>query len=195
MGVAGAQQEVIKLLGPANPLCGWENLRNTYKHLLRLSGIKNVGDFFPFVDPKVVKQVDDQQKQAAAAANQNPPPPDLVGAAKVKAQADTMINDAKIKAQTNADIQKMQAEMAQHFTQMKKEQEQTLATLMQKHTLEMTSLKAEMTTKLAIAAWADDQKRDEANQKFAVDSKKVELDNQTKLQVAKENASNQVGAE
>jgi hypothetical protein len=195
MGMAAVQQQIIQLLGPANPLCSWENLRNTYKHLLRLSGLKNVGDFFPFVDPKIVQQVDQQQKQAAAAANQNPPPPDLVGAAKVKAQSDMQINDAKIKAQTQADIQKMQAEMTQHFTQMQKEQQQTLATLSQKHDMEMASLRAEMTTKLTIAAWSDDQKRDAANQQYAVDAKKVALDNETKLQVARENASNQVGAE
>jgi hypothetical protein len=193
--VAMAQQEIIKLLGPANPLCPWESLRNTYKQILRLSGIKNVTDYFPFVDPGVVKQLDDQQKQAAAQQNQTPPPPDLVGAAKVKAQADTQINQAKIEAQTNADLQKMQAEMAQHFTQMQKEQQQTIATLSQKHEMEMTSLRAEITAKLAIAAWSDDQKRDAANQQYAVDAKKVALDNETKLQVAKENASNQVGAE
>jgi hypothetical protein len=194
-GMAAVQQEIIKMLGPANPLCSWDNLRNTYKHLLRLSGIKNVGDFFPFVDPKVVQQLDAQQKQAAAQQNQNPPPPDLVGAAKVKAQSDMQINQAKIAAQTQGDIQKMQAQMQQHFTQMQKEQEQTLATLSQKHDMEMASLRAEMTTKLTIAAWSDDQKRDAANQQYAVDAKKVALDNETKLQVARENASNQVGAE
>lgn len=193
--VAGAQQEIIKLLGPANPLCGWENLRNTYKQILRLSGIKNVGDFFPFVDPGVVKQLDQEQKQAAAQQNQTPPPPDLVGAAKVKAQSDMQVNQAKIQAQAEADMKKMQAEMMQHFTQMKKEQDQKMAELVQKHDLEMTSLKAEMTTKLTIAAWSDDQKRDAANQQYAVDAKKVALDNETKLQVARENASNQVGGE
>jgi predicted transcriptional regulator len=105
------------------------------------------------------------------------------------------INQAKIAAQTQGDIQKMQAQMQQHFTQMQKEQEQTLATLSQKHDMEMASLRAEMTTKLTIAAWSDDQKRDAANQQYAVDAKKVALDNETKLQVARENASNQVGAE
>jgi hypothetical protein len=190
--VAGAQQEIIKTLGPANPLCGWENLRNTYKQILRLSGIKNVGDFFPFVDPQAVQQLDQEQKAAAAQQNQTPPPPDLVGAAKVKAQSDMMINTSKIQAQQQADIQKMQVETRNKFAQMQHEQQKTIAELIQKHDLEMQNLKAEMSTKLTIAAWEDDQKRDAANQDFAVNSAKVGLDAATKLAVAKENASNQL---
>jgi hypothetical protein len=193
MGVAAVQQEIIKLLGPANPLSGWENLRNTYKLLLRLSGIKNVSDFFPFVDPQVINQLDQQQKQMAAQASQNPPPPDLVGAAKVKAQSDMQINQAKIAAQTQGDIQKMQAEQQMKFADMQKETQKTIAEMQQKHQLEMTSLRSEMITKMTIAGWQVDQKRDEANQKFATDAAKAQLDAQTKVDVARENATNQVG--
>ena len=192
-----AQQQVMQTLGLTNPLCGWENIRNSFKMVLRLSGIKNVGDFFPFVPPAQVKAFDDQQKaQAAQAArSQQPPVPDLKGAAEVKAQADVMINDKKIQAQSQADIQKIEAEA-----------QKTIAQLQQAHTLEIQSLRAEQqnlmaqlstkaNTDLTIAAWKDDQARDEANQKYAVDAYKVQLDDATKRAVAVENATNDVGAQ
>ena len=182
-GMAGVQQEIVKMMGMNNPLCGWTNLRNTYKTILRLSGIKNVGDYFPFVPDEQLKAFEQQmeQKNAEAAKSQQPSAPDLVGAAKVKAESDIQVNQAKIMAQQQADIMKMQ-----------KEQQELIATMQQKHELDMTAMRADMQTKLTIAGWSDDQKRDAANQKFAVDSKKVELDNETKRQVARENASNQV---
>lgn len=179
--IAQVQQEMVKMLGPANPLSSWTNLRNTYRALLRMSGIKNVQDFFPIVSPEALQQLDQQQKQMAAQAAQGPPAPDLVGAAKVKAESDIQVNQAKIMAQQQSDMAKMQAE-----------QGKTIAEMQQKHELDMTSMRAEMQTKLTIAGWSDDQKRDAANQKYAVDAHKANLDAETQRQVAKENASNQV---
>lgn len=188
------QQAVIGQAGLINPMVGWQNVRNTLKQILRLSGIKNVGDFFPPVTPDELQAFDQQKQQQAAQAaqGQQPPAPDLVGAAKVKAEADVMINDKKIQSQTAADMQKMQAESAK-----------TIATLQQQHALEMqkmvteqqnlmTQLSTKSNTDLTIAKWSDDQKRDAANQQFAVDAYKVQLDDATARAVAKENATNDV---
>jgi hypothetical protein len=179
--IAQVQQAIVQQLGPANPLSGWNNLRNTYKTILQMSGIKNVQEYFPIVPTEALQALDKQQKEAAAAASKGPQAPDLVGAAKVKAESDIQVNQAKIMSQQQSDMAKLQAE-----------QSKLIATMQQQHQLDMTAMRAEMSTKLTIAGWSDDQKRDAANQQFAVDSKKVELDNQTKLAVSRENASNQV---
>jgi transcription termination factor NusB len=41
--IIGFQQQLMQQYGLINPLCGWENVRNTLKANLRLSGIRNVG--------------------------------------------------------------------------------------------------------------------------------------------------------
>jgi hypothetical protein len=183
MNIAGTQQQLVQQYGLTNPLCTWENQRNTYKHLLRLSGIKNVGDYFPFVAPEQIQAFDAQLKQAAATAAQQqmPPPPDLVGAAKVKGEVDMRINDAKIQAQMQADMMKMRTEQQQLFAEMQ-----------QKHTLEMVALKTELLSKITVTAMATDQKRDAANQKYATDAYKIQMDAETQRKVAAENASNDV---
>jgi hypothetical protein len=167
--VAAIQQQVVLKLGLANPIAGWTQLRNTYRTMLRLSGIKNTQDFFPMVPPAQLQQIDQMEQEKAAAANQPPQVPDVKGAAEVKAQADMQINQAKIQSQMMADMQKMQAE-----------QQKTIAEMQQKHTLEMTSLRAEMQTKLVLGKMDYDAKEDAIDAKFAVDSKKVELDAQVK---------------
>jgi hypothetical protein len=187
--VMGVQQQLMTQYGLTNPLCGWENVRNSLKTTLRLSGLKNVNDFFPFVSPENIAAFDAQIKQQAAAAEaakQPPPPPvpDVVGAAKVKAETDLQIQTAKLQQQGQMDLQKLQAE-----------QQKAIAEMQQQHELDLAKLQAEMQTKLTIAQWEVDARRDEANQNFAVQSEKIGMDAAAKVKVARENASNMVGRE
>jgi hypothetical protein len=160
---------VIEKLGMTNPYATWDNVRNSWKSLLRLNGIKDVGTYFPIVPPEVGTAFEQKQAQQAAQAAQAqaPPGPDVVGAAKVKAEADIHINTEKIQAQAAADVQRIQAETMKVIAEMK-----------QAHTLEMTAIRAEIETKMAIAVMNYDAKQDATAAKFAVDSKKVVLDEQ-----------------
>lgn len=177
------QQAVIAQAGLINPMVGWPNVRNTLKQMLRLSGIRNVGDYFPPVNPEELAAYDQQKQQQAAEAakGQQPAAPDLVGAAKVKAESDIQVNQAKIMAQQQSDMAKMQ-----------QQQQETIATMRQKQELDMANLKAELMSKITIAGMQTDQKRDAANQQYAVDAYKVQLDDATARAVAVENATNDV---
>lgn len=168
-GVVQQQMGVIEKLGMTNPYATWDNVRNSWKSLLRLNGIKDVGTYFPIVPPEVGTAFEQKQAQQAAQAAQAqaPPGPDVVGAAKVKAEADIHINTEKIQAQAAADVQRIQAETMKVIAEMK-----------QAHTLEMTAIRAEIETKMAIAVMNYDAKQDATAAKFAVDSKKVVLDEQ-----------------
>lgn len=64
--IAQKQEQAIQLLGPTNPLCGLDNLRNTYAEFTRIGGYKNATLFWKEIDPK----------QLAAQAAQQPKPQD-----------------------------------------------------------------------------------------------------------------------
>jgi hypothetical protein len=179
------QQQALKDYGPSSPFMTWDNVRYTIKSMLRLSGLKNVQDYLPLPNPEDVQkwQADQDRKQQEAQKNNPPPPPapDVVGAAKVKAEADTKMNDAKIQAQTQADLQKMSAA-----------QQNLMAQLQQKHELEMADLQITLQKEMAIAQMQVDAKRDADNQNFAVKSQQVHLDAQQKAQVLQQNAMNNI---
>jgi len=166
--VAAVQQQTIMMLGLANPICGWENFRNTQKQLLRLAGEKNIAPYFPPVTPEILAQIDQQQAQEAAEAQQGPAAPDLVGAAKVKGEVDMQINQAKL----------------QQEGQIKS------AEIAQKGQLESSQLQMKTESEMLREMMMDDRERDKTAGDYAVNAQKVQLDDATKRQVAMEQARN-----
>lgn len=178
------QADQFKTFGPGNPFVTWDNLRNTQKAILRLAGIKTIQDYLPLVPQQQAQDFQNQQqeKQQAAQNQQNQPAtgsPDVVGAAKVKAEADTQTAQAKIQAQQQSDMAKLQAQ-----------QQNLMAQLQEKHQLEMTDLQNKLQMQMQIASMETDQRRDAANQQYAVDAYKAQMDAQTQQQVAMQNMQN-----
>lgn len=175
-GVAGAQQAIIDKMGYDNPICGWMQLRNTYKLLLRLGGLKQVSEFFPPVSKETLMDIDQKMGEAAAAAakSQQTAAPDVVGAAKIKGQVDMEINKAKLaqegQLKTAAEDQKGQIEVAQ---------------LKVKQQGDLRKLATDNKVKMQIELLKDDRERDAQDQDYAVAAKKVDLEAETKKEVAK----------
>ena len=65
-----------------------------------------------------------------------------------------------------------------------------MAQLQERHQLEMTDLQAKLQQQMQIAQLESDQRRDEANQRFAVEAYKAQMDVQTQQQVAFQNLQN-----
>jgi hypothetical protein len=176
-GIIGPQQAFVDKLGFANPICGWENLRNTYKQLLRLGGIKTITDYFPPVTPDILQKLDQQMQQAQqqAAQSQQPPVPDVKGAAQIKAQADMQINQAKLQ---------------QEFALRSKENEQQgqidVAKLKVQQQGEQQRLTVQARSDMQRALMEDDRLRDKQEQDYAVAAQKVAMDDATKRAVAAE---------
>jgi hypothetical protein len=173
--VSQVQMKYVDTLGFQNPISGWNNLRNTYKLLLRLGGLKTVSDFFPPISEDQLAQLDKmrQEAQAQAAQSQQPPVPDVKGAAEIKAKADMQINNAKL-----------HQEYALKSTENAQKGKIEIATLKVKQDGDMTRLSAETRLSMQKALMEDDRLRDEADMKYAVDAKKVMLDDKTKREVA-----------
>lgn len=49
--LAAKQEAVLLNAGPANPLCGFAELRNTYAEMAQIMGYRNAGRFWKMVDP------------------------------------------------------------------------------------------------------------------------------------------------
>lgn len=62
------QLDIVKQYGPNNPICSWENVQNTIRAAMRLSGIHNTTEFFPYVAGEMLAQLDTMEKQAKAKA-------------------------------------------------------------------------------------------------------------------------------
>jgi enoyl reductase-like protein len=171
--VMGTQQTILQTFGLSNPMVTWDNFRNSIKQYIRLAGLKNIQDFFPLVTSEQLQQFQQQQaEQAAQAAQQQAAPaPDVVGAAKVKAEADLQMTQAKLTL----------------------EQQKVMATLQAKMQGEMQQLQIKMQQEMFLELARIDQQRDAANQQFATDAIQVGMDSHTAQLVARENASNQIG--
>jgi len=160
-GIATVQQTTMQMLGLANPICGWPQFRNTVKQMLRLSGIKNVSEYFPNVPIEKLAELD---KQMAASKQAPDPSAGLVEAEKVKATAAIQINDKKIAAQQQADAAKIQVQTGS----------------------DIQKLQVNAGTTMAVETMKDDRERDAQAQNYAVAAYKVAMDKQTKIEVAKE---------
>jgi hypothetical protein len=166
--VAQVQQQAIMTLGMSNPVCGWEQFRNTQKQLLRLAGEKSINPYFPKVDPQMLQQLDKQQQDAAAASQKQTQAPDVVGAAKVKGEVDMKINEAKL----TQEGQIKSAEIAQ------------------KGQLEGGQQQSKIESEMLREMMKDDRERDKQAGDYAVNAQKVSLDDATKREVAIEQARN-----
>lgn len=112
-GLIQFQIAVLEKGGPDNPLCNWNNVRNSWASLLRLSGIHNTTDYLPYVPPMAVKQVDQQQKQESQQAQQLQTQTVQAQLTIQKQQADAMQEMVQVEAQKaelkhNADMMKIQ---------------------------------------------------------------------------------------
>lgn len=170
---AGAQQVIIDKMGYDNPICSWQNLRTTYKLLLRLGGLKTVSDFFPPVTKEILMDLDKKMGEAAAAANQAPPAPDLVGAEKIKGQVAMQINQAKLQQEGSL---KTASERQKGLIEVGK--------LKVKQQGDVQRLTVEARTKMQLALLEDDRLRDAQDQDYAVAAEKVAMDAETKAEVA-----------
>lgn len=162
-GLIQFQTAVLEKGGPNNPLCNWDNLRNSWAAMLRLSGIHNTSDYLPYVPKPVVAQVDQQQKQAS------------------QQSSDMQIQGA----QQQLAIQKQQADAMQSMVQVEaqkaslKHQEQ-MASLQQKYESQLQQLQQELVKQqqthmsdLRATIMEVNQKRDAAMLKFIADMTKT----------------------
>lgn len=158
------QQAIVEQYGASNPVCGWANVRETMRSLMRLSGIHNFQAYFPAVDPNVLAQMDQQKAQSSQEQQQ-------AQKAQMQAsmgQAQAMVDMVKVEQQKSQ--LKFQTDMAamqqKHASEMQKMQAQIME-LMSKARLDMTKIYLE-----------DDRARDKADMDFAVQSKEFELSEQ-----------------
>jgi hypothetical protein len=77
MQIAGKQEQIMQILGPANPLADASKYRNTLAQICTLAGFKDASRYFGDVDP--------QQMQAVLSQGQNKPDPTTM-LAQVEAQ-------------------------------------------------------------------------------------------------------------
>ena len=153
------QQMLIERFGTGNPICNWNNARDTLKSSLRLAGIHDFNKYFPYVPPEKLAELDKQQQEAAAAA-------DKEKRAAQQMQQNAMLDlvkveNKKIEANYQAKIQEMQQRNAAEMERLK---------------TEIMRLVADNRTRLTDIYLRDDRERDKADMTFAIDSKKVELE-------------------
>lgn len=158
------QQAIVEKYGAANPICGWTNVRETLRQYLRLSGIHNFQDFFPFVEPDTMQKMD----QAANAASQEQQQAQKAMMAAQMGQAKAMVDMIKVEQQKNE--LKYQTDMA---------------SMQQKHMAEISKLQAkveEVARKQALDMTKiylqDDRERDKMDMDFAIKTKEVQLSEQ-----------------
>ena len=101
--VATKQEQLLQQFGMSNPFCGWQNLRSTYGEILSLNGFRDLGTYFPEVDPKAMKAWQQEQDQKQQQKGQDPQIQALVQVEQAKTQAKLQIDSAKLQG----DMQKM----------------------------------------------------------------------------------------
>ena len=142
MLVAGKQEQIIMTLGPSNPMCSIEQLRNTYEQIILLSGVKDVDRYF--------KQIDPQQMQAMAA---QPPKPDpamaLVQIEQKKLEDDVQFKQAKLQL----DRDKMEREDAREKEKIRLDHVVALAEIQAKYQskIDLTHIEGAISTDIALS--------------------------------------------
>jgi hypothetical protein len=119
----------------------------------------------------MLQQIDQQQAEKAAQANQQAPAPDLVGAEKVKGEVKMKVEGAK----------------------MQQEGQIKSAEIQQKGQLESQQLQMKTESEMLREMMLDDRERDKQDADFAVQSKKVELDDATAREVGLKQAAARPG--
>lgn len=176
-GLIPIQQQILQMLGPGNPVCNWNNIRETLKTLLRLNGIRDYQTYFPYVPPEKLAEID-KQMQASNQENQ-----------KKQQEAQQAQNGAMLEL-VKVEAQKSQLKYQTDMADMKRKYETDIA--------ELKTKMADMASKLKIEATKvilqDDRERDKADMTFAIDVAKVGLgEDQVKATEAKVAATRSSG--
>lgn len=88
--IAAKQEEVLKTLGPDNPLVSLEQYRNTLAEITRLAGFKNPDRFYKQITPE------DMARLAEKASASKPDPAQILAEIeRQKTEADIVVNAAK----------------------------------------------------------------------------------------------------
>lgn len=164
MSILPVQQQIVERYGASNPICGWANVRETLRSIMRLSGIHNFQDYFPYVDPEALAKMDQMANQASQEKQQA----DKAMMQAQMGQAKALVDMVKIEQQKNE--LKYQTDMA---------------SMQQKHAAEITKLQAkieEVARKQALDMTEiylrDDRERDKMDMDFAIKTKEVQLSSQ-----------------
>lgn len=159
MSLLPIQQMIIEKMGPANPMCNWNNARETIKTLLRLNGIQDYQTYFPFVPPEQLQKIDQDQKAASQEMQQK------IQEAQ-KAQNDAMLELVKVESKKaelkyQGDMQKMQADFQARMVEMQ---------------AKMAALETKGHVDVAKTMLEDDRVRDKNDMDFAIGAAKVDLE-------------------
>jgi hypothetical protein len=158
--VKNTQEMVMMKLGPANPLSGMQEYRNTLSDLIALTPYRQVERYFKPLPPNIDQIMQQQQQaqqqaaqQAAPGAPQGSPQTDAAKAQATmqKAQADIQVQQAKLQADAQESQQRMQMEAAQHaqdmqFQQWKAQKEMELEKLKALMQVELQRMKLQADT-------------------------------------------------
>ena len=158
-GVLPIQQAIIEKMGTSNPICGWNQVRETLKTKMRLAGIHDFNKYFPYVAPEKLAELDKAQQEAAMAAN------------KEKQQAQQLQQSAMMEL-VKVENKKVEASYQAKLQDMERKHEAA----MQNMRAEIMRMMTDNRTKLTEIYLRDDRERDKNDMTFAIDSKKVSLE-------------------
>lgn len=159
------QQMILERMGTGNPICNWNNIRETLKASMRLAGIHDFNKYFPYVAPEVLAELDKKQQEAAMAAD------------KEKQQAQQMQQSAMMEL-VKVENKKIEA----NYQSKMQEMQQRHASDMERLKSEIMRLVTDNRTKLTDIYLRDDRERDKADMTFAIDSKRVALEEEKIMQ-------------
>jgi len=158
-GLIPIQQQILQMLGPGNPVCNWNHIRETLKTLLRLNGIRDYQTYFPYVPPEKLAEID-KQMQESNAENQ-----------KKQQDAQQAQNGAMLEL-VKVEAQKSQLKYQTDMADQKRKYETDIAELKTKISDMASKLKIEA-TKIILQ---DDRERDKMDMDFAIGVTKVGVD-------------------
>jgi len=162
MGIIQSQMAIVTQYGPANEVCGWNNVRNSYAALLRLSGIHNTSEYFPFVPPDKIKELDAQMKAAAGEQQK---------IQLMQAQSQTKV------MQDMADAEKMKSDV-KYKTDMA-ETERKYTEQIQDLQAKIQALQSKQNSDLSKELLVDDRTRDKMVLDFIIEAVKINMDKAT----------------
>lgn len=161
--LAALQTQTLQTAGLQNPMVSWNNLRNTYKKMLKMSGIHNVGDYLPAVDEKTIQAFAAQQSKSAQEAH----------------QAEIQSKQQDTQAYVQVEIQKVQ-QKAEAAAMHKEAQTQKMEFNYKQHIMalqaELARAQGRNNTSSQIALMQDDQQRDKNDQNFILGALKIGAD-------------------
>lgn len=181
--IATDQKEWLDKLGPANPLVGLGQFRNTMARILKLQGYPNADEFYNPLPP-------DWQPPPAPA-----PPPDpalLVAQAEVaktqkemeKMDADFALKERENAAKLDFDRQKLAQEAARDARKDDLERDRLDADIR----LQAAKIEAEFNAKVDVARIMADLDRDRENTKAETERSKAEVEASSAAQIARAEA-------